>query len=56
MLDTSGWRVEEEEEGEKEEGEKEEEEGCRYPSTRTWLKGNQSCYTSAQAYVYQSLT
>ena len=28
---------------------------CRYPSTRTWLRGNQSCYTSAQTYVYQSL-
>ena len=24
---------------------------CRYPSTRTWLKGNQSCHNSDQSYV-----
>ena len=27
---------------------------CRYPSTRTWLKGNRSCYTYVYPYVYQS--
>ena len=24
---------------------------CRYPSTRTWLKGNQSCHTPTQSCV-----
>ena len=27
---------------------------CRYPSTRTWLKGNRSCYTYVCPYVNQS--
>ena len=26
---------------------------CRYPSTRTWLKGNRGCHTSYQSYVQQ---
>ena len=29
---------------------------CCYLSSRTWLNGNRSCYTSAYIYVYQSLT
>ena len=29
---------------------------CRYPSIKTGLKGNQSCYTSALATATQSIT